>query len=192
MKVVDVAKNFAERASGLKVLQGAFMSAGFGRVRLTTTDLDLWCRVELDAQTPRPGKVLAPVWGLATILKNAPHSCVQLRREGDDVVCEAGPSQVRLSGLDVEEYPDVEEPEGCVLSMPLTAALVDKVAYAVSKDETRDTLTGVLLHVEDRQLKLIAMDGHRLARFVGSLPPGSECDAGGEPIEGYRAGSSVE
>jgi DNA polymerase-3 subunit beta len=148
-----------------------------------TTDLDLWCQVELNAQTLRPGKVLVPVRNLAMVLKHAPHSRVQLRSRGDDVVCEAGPSEVRLAGLDAEEYPDVEEPEGCVLSMPLTAALVDKVAYAVSKDATRYTLNGVLLHVEDRQLKLVATDGHRLARFVGSLPPGSVCDAGAEPLK---------
>ena len=73
--------------------------------------------------------------------------------------------------------------KGSVLSMPLTAALVDRVAYAASKDATRYTLTGVLLGVEDRQLKLVATDGHRLARFVGGLPPGSERDAGGEPVE---------
>ena len=159
------------------------MSAGFGRVRLTTTDLGLWCQVELDAQTPQPGKALVPVRNLGKVLKTMPDSHVQLRSDGDDVVCQAGPSEVRLSGLDVEEYPDVEEPEGCLLSMPLTAALVDKVAYAVSKDETRYTLNGVLLHVEDRQLKLVATDGHRLARFEGKLPPGSACDAGGEPVE---------
>lgn len=183
MKAVDVAKNFAERASGLKVLQGALLSAGFGRVRLTTTDLDLWCQVELKAETPRPGKSLMPVRSLGMVLKNMPHSRVELRSVGDDVVCEAGSSEVRFSGIDVEEYPDVDEPEGCLLSMPLTAALVDKVAYAVSKDETRYTLTGVLLHVEDRQLKLIATDGHRLSRFVGSLPPGSVNDAGEEPVK---------
>ena len=79
VKAVGVAKNFAAGASGLKVLQGAFLSAGFGRVRLVTTDLEVWCQVELKAQTPRPGKVLVPVRGLATVLKNAPHSCVQLR-----------------------------------------------------------------------------------------------------------------
>ena len=183
MKAVDVAKNFAESASGIKALQGVFMSAGFGRVRLTTTDLDLWCQVELDAQTPQPGTALVPVRNLGTVLKTMPGSRVQIRSSGDDVVCEAGSSEVCLCGLDMAEYPEVEEPEGRVLSMPLTAALVDKVAYAVSRDETRYTLTGVLLHVEDRQLKLVATDGHRLARFVGSLPPGSTCDAGGEPIE---------
>ena len=144
LKAVDVAKNFAESASGLKVLQGAFLSAGFGRMRLTTTDLELWCQVELDAQTPQPGTAVIPVRSLGTVLKNMPHSRVRLRSMGDDVECQAGSSEVRLSGLDVEEFPDVEEPEGCVLSMPLTAALVDKVAYAVSKDETRYTLTGVV------------------------------------------------
>ena len=183
MKAVDVARNFAESVSGLNVLQGALLSAGFGRVRLTTTDLDLWCRVELDTQTPQPGKALVPVRKLGTVLKNMPDSRVRLRSEGDDVVCRAGPSEVRLCGLDIEEFPEVEEPEACVMSMPLTAAMVDRVAYAASKDETRYTLTGLLLRVEDRQLKLVATDGHRLARFTGKLPPGSEGVGGGEPVE---------
>ena len=183
MKAVDVARNFAESASGLKVLQGVFLSAGFGRLRLTTTDLALWCQVELDAQTPRPGTALVPVRSLGTVLKNAPQSRVALRRMGDDLVCEAGPSEVRLTGIDTEEYPEIDAPEGCLLSMPLTAALVDKVAYAVSRDETRYTLAGVLLEVEARKLKMVATDGHRLARFVGGLPPGSVLDAGEEPLK---------
>ena len=183
MKAVDVAKNFAESASGLKVLQGAFLSAGFGRLRLTTTDLSLWCQVELDAQTPRPGKAVVPVKGLGTVMKNMPGSRVVLRGMGDDVVCEGGSSEVRLSGIDPEEYPEIEDPEGCLLSMPLTAALVDRVAYAVSRDETRYTLSGVYLEVEARKLKMVATDGHRLARFIGGLPPGSVCGAGGETLK---------
>ena len=183
MKAVDVARNFAESASGLKVLQGALVSAESGHVRLTTTDLSLWCQVELDAQTPESGRVLLPVGGLGKVLKNVPDSRVQLRRDGDDVVCAGGSSEVRLKGIDVEEYPDVEVPEGRWLSMPLTAGLVDQVVYAVSRDETRYTLNGVLVVVEGRQLKLVATDGHRLARFAGKLPPGSECDAGEEPIQ---------
>lgn len=183
MKAIDVARNFAERASGLDVLQGAFLSAGFGRVRLTTTNLSLWCQVVLDAQTVQPGTALVPVRQLGTVLKNAPHSRVTLRSVGGELVCEAGPSVVHLSRMDPEEYPEIDPPDGRLLTMPLTAGLVERVAYAASRDETRYTLTGVCLDVEDQQMKLVATDGHRLARFVGSLPPGSECDAGGEPVE---------
>ncbi|MDE0206124.1 MAG: DNA polymerase III subunit beta [Candidatus Tectomicrobia bacterium] len=183
MKAVDVAVKFAESASGHQVLQGVLVSAEDGRVRLTTTDLEVWCQAELDAQTRQPGKALVPARKLGTVLKAMPDNRVRLRNEGDDVVCEAGPSEVRLAGLDMEEFPDVEEPQGRLLTMPLTASLVYKVGYAASKDETRYTLTGVLLCVEDRRLKLVATDGHRLARFVGNLPPGSTCDGSGEPVE---------
>ena len=182
MKAVGVARQFAAGASGQDVLQGVRVCAEGGRVRLTTTDLEVWCQVDVDAQTAEPGTMLVPARGLETVLKNLPQSRVALRRAGDELVCEAGSSEVRLAGLDTEEYPDVEEPEGLLLSMPLPAGLVDRVAYAVSRDETRYTLTGVLLEVEGRRLKLVATDGHRLARYVGSLPPGSACEGGEEPV----------
>ena len=50
MKAVDVARKFAESASGLQVLQGVLVSAEDGRVRLTTTDLEVRCQVELEAR----------------------------------------------------------------------------------------------------------------------------------------------
>lgn len=183
MKAVEVAKNFAEGAAGMTVLQGVLLSAESGRLRLTTTDLDLWCRVDIEAGTPQPGKTLVPVRGLATVLKNVPESRVRLHTDGEDAVFAGGSSEVRLKGLDIEEYPDVGEPEGRRLSMPLTAALIDRVVYAVSRDETRYALNGVLMDVYDRRLKLVATDGHRLARSDGTLPPGSKNEAGEEPVQ---------
>ena len=182
MKAVDVARNFAGGASGINALQGVLLSAEAGRVRLTTTDLAVWCQVELEAEISEPGTVVVPARSLATILKTLPESRVLLRSTRDDLVCEAGASEMRLSGIDPEEFPEVEEPEGCRLSLPLTAALIDRVAYAVSRDDTRYTLTGVLLEVESRRLKLLATNGQRLARYTGGLPPGSACD-GDEPVQ---------
>ena len=202
MRAVGVVRNFAEGASGLKVLQGVLVSAESGHVRLVTTDLAVWCQVEMDAQTPEPGEALVSARNLATVLKTMPAGRVQLRSEGEDVVCEAGSSEVRLTGLDVQEFPDIGLPEGRLFKMPLEAALIDKVAYAVSRDETRYTLCGVRLEVEGRQLSLVATDGHRLSRFQGTLPPGSEYDAGEEPVkatlpvrllqEGVRLGAKLK
>ena len=45
----------------MTVLQGVLLSAESGRLRLTTTDLDLWCRVDIEAGTLQPGKTLVPV-----------------------------------------------------------------------------------------------------------------------------------
>ena len=181
LKAVNVAKNFAETPSGLKILQHAFMSAGFGRTRLTTTDLTLWCEVEIDAQTPQPGTVTVPVRTMGKVLKSLSQSRVSLRKDGDGVCFAAGSSEVRVTGFgsddDADEYPEISPLQGRLLSMPLNAALIDKVAYAVSKDETRYTLAGVYVEVSAGGLRLLATDGHRLARYTASsLPPGSVLD----------------
>ena len=181
LKAVNTAKNFAETPSGLKILQHAFVSAGFGRTRLTTTDLTLWCQAEIDTQTPQPGTAVVPVRTMGKVLKSLSQSRVSLRKDGDGVCFAAGASEVRVTGLgpddDADEYPEISPPQGRLLSMPLNAALVDKVAYAVSKDETRYTLAGVYVELSAGGLKLLATDGHRLARYTASsLPPGSVLD----------------
>ena len=186
LKAVNTAKSFAEGSSALKILQSTFVSAGFGRVRLTTTDLTLWCQVNLDARTPQPGTVAVPVRTLGTVLKTLPHSRVSLRKEGDDVCLAAASSEVRLAGFDTEEFPDINPPQERLAAIPLPAALVNKVAYAVSQDETRYTLNGVLVEGGAAGLKLVATDGHRLAHYqAASLPPGSVLDADvEEPVTG--------
>ena len=203
LKVVNTVKAFAETSSGEKILQSTFLSAGFGRVRLTTTDLSIWCQVDLDARTPQPGTAAVPVRTLGTVLKTLPHSRVSLRKDGDDVCFAAASSEVRLAGLDVEEYPDVNPPQARLAAIPLPASLVNQVAYAVSSDETRYTLNGVYVEVGAAGLKLVATDGHRLARYqAASLPPGSIVDADlEEPVtgivpvrllsEGVRLGSQL-
>ena len=201
LKAVNTAKTFAEGSPALKVLQGAHLSAGCDRVRLTTTDLALWCQVELDARVAEAGTVVVPARTLGTVLKTLPHSRVSLRKEGDDVWLKAASSEVRLAGHDVEEFPDISPPKERLAAIPLPASIVNKVAYAVSNDETRYTLNGVNVEAGAAGLKLVATDGHRLARYrAPSLAPGSVLDVDGEETvagivparllrEGVRLGS---
>ena len=206
LKAVNVAKNFAGTPSGLKILQHAFVSAGFGRARLTTTDLALWCQVGMDAQTPQPGTAVVPVRTMGKVLKSLSQGRVSLHQDGDGVRFVAGLSEVRVAGLgpddDPDEYPEINPPQDRLLAMPLNAALVDKVAYAVSTDPTRYTLAGVHVEVSASGLKLLATNGHRLARYTTLLPPGSLLDVGlSEPAtwivpvrllnEGVRLGSQL-
>ena len=203
LKAVNTAKSFAEGSSALKVLQGAFLCVEAGKVRLTTTDLTLWCQVELDARVAEPGTLAVPVKTLGTVLKTLPQSRVSLRKEEDDVLLAAGASEVRITGLDAGEYPDINPPCERLAAMPLPASLVNKVAYAVSHDETRYTLNGVHIEASAAGLKMVATDGHRLARYrAPSLPPGSVLDADTEEAvtaivparlltEGVRLGSQL-
>lgn len=177
LRGVETAKAFAASAADQKVLQHALVSGGFGKVRLTTTDLELWCQVELTDETIRPGSALVPTKALVKVLKNLPARVFTMRREAGEMVFSAGGSEVRVAGMEAEEFPEVNLPEGRLLAMPLRASTVHEVAYAVGKDETRYALTGVSVKVSDGKAAFAACDGHRLSVVRDNLPPGSVVDA---------------
>ena len=92
-----------------------------------------------------------------------------------------------MSGIEADDYPEIDPPGGRLVSMPLHASLVDSVAYAVSKDPTRYTLAGVFLGSRDRRPQA---GGHRRPPAGSpcsgaSLPPGSVVDVDlEEPVSG--------
>jgi DNA polymerase-3 subunit beta len=81
------------------------------------------------------------------------------------LVCESG--KFVISGQDPEDFPQLPQVEpGKTVSLP--AAILEKgvrrAAYAVSSDETRQMLTGVLVQILDGEIRMVATDGHRLAK----------------------------
>ena len=168
LKAVNTAKSFAEGSSAVKVLQGTFLSAR-GRQGPSDDDRPRRCgaRSNWMPALPRRGPSRFPCKTLGTVLKALPHSRVSLRKEADDAIAwRPGLPKSVWRVVDVEEYPDINPPCERLAAMPLPASLVNKVAYAVSHDETRYTLNGV--HVEAGAAGLKA-GGHRRPP-AGALP----------------------
>src|SRR5205807_2804753 len=65
-----------------------------------------------------------------------------------------------------EDFPRLARPAGearFVLSQKALRRLLGLVQYAMAQQDIRYYLNGLLMVIEDRQLKLVATDGHRLA-----------------------------
>ena len=124
------------------------------------------------------------------MLKNLPGRVFSMRREAGEMVFSAGGSEVRVEGMEAEEFPEVELPQGRLLAVPLRAVTVNEVAYAVGKDETRYRLTGVSVKASGGRLELAGCDGHRLSVVREALPPGSVVDVEDSGFQGHRAGAA--
>jgi len=69
-------------------------------------------------------------------------------------------------GLPREEFPRLphtEQQEGVVVDQSLLQAMLHATSFAVSRDETRYALTGILFSLKGETLRLVATDGRRLA-----------------------------
>ena len=104
---------------------------------------------------------------LVEILRALPEGEVTLSTQDKRLQVKSGRSRFTLQTLPAEDFPRLSRPAGDVskFSLPQKALrkLLALVQYAMAQQDIRYYLNGLLLVVEDKQLKLVATDGHRLA-----------------------------
>src|ERR1700730_9115188 len=156
-----------ERKNTIPILSNILLKAGDGHLSFTSTDLDLTLLSQADARVSRPGSVTVPARKLFDLIRNLPEADVVLKLMDNHylgVTCER--SKFRLVAQPAEDFPTVpkvEAKKGVSFPLALWKRLTRKVLYAVSAEETRFQLMGVLLKDKGKEFELVATDGHRLA-----------------------------
>jgi len=139
------------------------------RLRLTGTDLEVSIITFLNVRGERDGAVAIPAKRLFDIIRELPDLPITLEAEKNNrIVMMTEKGSYKLAGESSDEYPHIaSESFVSQISYPTTRFLrmIDKTVFAVSSDELRTTLMGVLLEVRPQELRLVATDGHRLAKI---------------------------
>ena len=90
----------------LPILSNVLIVAAEGKLRLTTTDLDVGVSGTVDADIKKDGSATLPVKRLVSIVRELPASDVEVSIDGKDVASiTCGPSFFKIIGLPEGEFP---------------------------------------------------------------------------------------
>jgi len=173
----------------LPVLANVLVEATKDGLRLSGTDLDLWIRTTIPASVDQEGAITLPAKKLAEIVRELPSGPVKFAAAGESrVTIEVGKARFKLLGLPREEFPDF--PPMAFTQSWSTAAkdlqkLIAHVAFAASTEESRPILNGVLWELRPERMRMVATNGHRLARM--DVPTQADPDAKADLIVPPRA-----
>src|ERR1700761_35099 len=160
-------QNVVSTRTTLPILSNVLMQADGNEVRLTTTDLDVGVRGSFEAQVEKDGATTLPARRLFTIIRQLPSSEISVEVDGKNAASiRSGQSFFKILGLPEEEFPPLPKFENSKVVTMRQKDLRDglrKTAYAISTDETRYVLNGVLFSFKENKLTLVATDGRRLA-----------------------------
>lgn len=165
---------------GIPALTGVHLEATEGGpLVLTTTDLEVSARLEVEVSVGEAGVALVPARLLGDMVKSLPDATVEFEADQTQarIRCAAFEGTVRL--LPAEDFPAWQDPSGTRVTVTggAFAAAVHQVGRAASRDEARPTLTGVLVEVNREGLTLVATDSYRLAVRELSATAGGEAQA---------------
>lgn len=151
----------------VEILNCILLSAEDGKVTLRGFDLEVGMEVSIeDVDVIKNGITAVSPKMLKAIAEKMGDDELTLEVVETHLVISSGSTKMKLACRSAEDYPklpDIEDGKSVVINSTLLKDAFSNVSFAVSKDSTRITLTGVFMKCEGDMLTTVAIDGFRMA-----------------------------
>ncbi len=158
-----------ERRHTLPILSNVLIERSADALAFLATDIEIQISARSGVSAPADARGLTVgARKLLEILRALPEGAeVTLQQQDKRLLVKAGKSRFALQTLPAEDFPRLARPVGdaarFAVAQNALRRLLGLVQYAMAQQDIRYYLNGLLMVVEERSLKLIATDGHRLA-----------------------------
>ncbi len=153
--------------SSIPAIEGILLLAENGKLTLTGYDLEVGMITEMEARVEEAGSIILNAKLLCDILRSLPGD--QVRLEADErLTCRiySGEAEFSLVGIPAADYPELPSVESgfpIVLESEMLRDMIRKTIFAAAENDVKVVHTGVRFEVTQNHLRLVAVDGFRLA-----------------------------
>ncbi len=172
-KALDIIANVVPAKTTLPILTCVLMEAKGGRLTLSATNLDISITTSTDkVEIKDEGRVAIPATKFVPFVRSLRSGEVTISQKGEQIRLDSGKARLTENTMNVEEYPKLKtlaEKDGLEIDAATIIDMINETSYAVSRDETRPALMGILWEIRGDSLTLVATDAHRLARSTRTL-----------------------
>jgi DNA polymerase III subunit beta len=177
---LSLVQGIVERRNTVPILGHVLLEPNGANLRLAATDLEVGIRTEVPARVDKKGSVTLNARKLFEIVREAEGGEVSFKSlDNDWVELKCGRAKFKMMGLDPRSFPAMPSQasakgQGDAARQPVKgdltvgtrvlASMIDKTIFAVSPDEARYNLGGVLVESASGGVaRMVATDGHRLS-----------------------------
>jgi DNA polymerase III subunit beta len=166
VKALTVAVRFSSSKAQLPILSNLHLLAKANKLIISATNLETSICLPLGAKVTKEGEIAVPAKTLYDLISNLNPGQLELVAEKEQLKISSANFSSQVLGVNATDFPDVPKKiakadfsiEGSVINEAL-----EKTLFAVSTDETRPILTGVLFVFEKSGLLMVGTDGFRLS-----------------------------
>lgn len=137
---------------------------------LTASDGDVFLITEVEVEGSEDGSALIPARPLLELLRELPGAELSLETSPEQhLVVNTSRGQFTIPGEDPTRFPPApseKPPQKLTFSADDLSGILEQTTFAISHDELRPALTGLLLQFMVNELRAVSTDGHRLVKLV--------------------------
>lgn len=165
-KAQEISRALSTRTT-VPILTGIYLQASDNKMILRSNDLEIAMETSLPCSVSKEGAIVLPGKIFAEIVKRLPVSDINIVTDSTNLTAtiRTNFSEYNINGLNPSEFPTFPEtkPQFAVkIPVPFLKSAIKQTIF-VTATAGQPILSGILLHVQDSRLSMVAIDGVRMA-----------------------------
>ena len=172
-KALSVCSRFSSSRVQLPVLANVLIKSKKNKLIVSATNLEMSISIAIGAKVEKDGVITVPSRVINDLISNIGSQTINLESEKEILKISTSGFESSVSGMNASDYPEVPEDVGLgeiKLNSDSFLEALSLCLFAVSSDETRPILTGLLMILKETELILVATDGFRLSQKKIKIP----------------------
>lgn len=153
--------------SSIPALEGILIKAYGEKINISGYDLEIGITTDMEATIQDQGEIVVGARLFSDIVRRLPEEVVCIETDERMVTyITSGQANYQIIGMSSVEYPDLpvfESTDQICIEAKLLKEMIRQTVYAVSDNKAKPIYTGSLFELENKTLKIVAVDGYRMA-----------------------------
>lgn len=174
LKALSSVSGIITQRPTLPILSNVLLETkGNNAVVLTSTDMEIGISKQIETTVEEEGSITIPARKLLDIVRELPENDVVISvSKTNSISITSGKAYIKLVGLSREDFPtfpDFDDASGFTIENDVLQECLCLTAFAISNDENKYVLNGMLFKIKNDNLEIVATDGRRLSYIKKTL-----------------------
>lgn len=174
-------QGIAEKKKTIPILSNILLKAQEGFLTLAATDLEVSLTGGCESKVEQDGGITVSAKKLFEVVRSLPGEEISFElKDGSWLEITSENSFFRLVGLAPDDFPDVPDndfADAKTINHAKFKTLIGQTIFAVTQEDARYALNGALLEMDEKVIRMVATDAHRLAMVEEASDSGADVRA---------------
>lgn len=164
---VSIVSKAVPSKTTMSILECVLIDASAGIIKLTANDMELGIETIIEGEIIEKGIIALEAKLFSDIVRKLPDNDIIIEtKENYQVTISCEKAKFNLSGKSGEDFtylPFIEKDDYITVSQFTLKNVIQQTIFSIADNETNKLMTGELFEINGSELKVVALDGHRIA-----------------------------
>lgn len=175
--VLNVQRSVSTKST-MPALEGILIKAKENELEMVGYNLELGITTCIPATVTKGGNIILNARLFSEIIRKLPDNEVTIKTDEKNITnITSGASEFSIIGIPAEEFPElptITDASDIELSGEILKSMIRQTLFAISDNDSKPIHTGTLFDISKDKIKLISVDGYRLAMRTETIKSDEE------------------